>query len=270
VDLVGVLVVAVLLAILAAAALRGRTSASRRPGPELYFGYGLSLMCILVTVISVGIAVHSVADLVGPSPGFSGLGAVSNCVVTHPSSNEQFSQCSLPLSSSSSANLTRPLSVYPSTSAGSASTGVVLGVIGSEQTNHEISVAVAAGLFALVAAGGWLLVWPRARRADARATDDVGATATFSPLGNAYRYLVAGLAGITLLVIVPVTADSVFRAIAPGVNQTSGHAPGVRDLVTFAALSLLLGAVLVYHLRVAPYRPAVTDPEVDPGPLTEP
>jgi hypothetical protein len=53
------------------------------------------------------------------------------------------------------------------------------------------------------------------------------------------------------MVFVPLSVDSIFRAIAPGVNETSGHADGLRNLVTFLALSALTAAILVYHLRYA-------------------
>ncbi|HUE59601.1 MAG TPA: hypothetical protein VMO88_08475, partial [Acidimicrobiales bacterium] len=38
---------------------------------------------------------------------------------------------------------------------------------------------------------------------------------------------------------------------APGVNETSGHADGVRNLITFLVLSGLGALVLAYHLRFA-------------------
>ena len=59
------------------------------------------------------------------------------------------------------------------------------------------------------------------------------------------------LSGLLLLVFVPIAADSIFRGIAPGINQTYSHADGLRDLVTYLALSLVAGFVLVYHLRYA-------------------
>jgi hypothetical protein len=115
-------------------------------------------------------------------------------------------------------------------------------------TNHYISVAVAAALFGLATLVGYSLTWRRARQL----VDHTGLGEP--PVGRLplnYAYLVAGLAALSLLVFVPVAADSNFRAIAPGVNETSGHADGVRNLITFLALSVLAGGILIYHLRYA-------------------
>jgi hypothetical protein len=60
--------------------------------------------------------------------------------------------------------------------------------------------------------------------------------------------------GVLLLVFVPLTVDGVFRAIAPGVNNTSGHADGIRTFVTFAVLSALTAVGLIYHLHFANQR----------------
>jgi hypothetical protein len=95
---------------------------------------------------------------------------------------------------------------------------------------------------------GFILTWRRARQL---VDDGCLGEAPVGRLPLNYAYLVAGLAALALLVFVPVAADSIFRAIAPGVNETSGHADGVRNLVTFLALSVFAGGILVYHLRYA-------------------
>jgi hypothetical protein len=113
-------------------------------------------------------------------------------------------------------------------------------------SNQYISAAVTAGLFALAALIGYLVVWPRSRRVGSESDTDQGRVRQF---GIAYGYLVAALAAVSLLIFVPVAADNVFRAIAPGVNQASGHADGIRGFITSAVLSALSAIALVYHLR---------------------
>jgi hypothetical protein len=122
-----------------------------------------------------------------------------------------------------------------------------LNLFSDDSTNHNISVAVAAALFGIAALVGYALVWPRARRLIARSDLDD----RLEQFALGYAYLMAGLSAIALLVFVPFSADSVFRAIAPGINQMSGHAEGTRDLVTFLVLSAFAAAILVYHLRLA-------------------
>jgi hypothetical protein len=104
---------------------------------------------------------------------------------------------------------------------------------------HDVAIAVAvgAGLFLFVALAGYLITWPRTRRVD----DGILAS---------YRYLVAGLAAITLLIVVPLTAYGVFQAVDPTVAGLRGHAPGVRNLIALVVVSALVGAVLRYHLTM--------------------
>jgi hypothetical protein len=106
-------------------------------------------------------------------------------------------------------------------------------------------VSVLGGLFGLTAAAAYGLLWRRARRL-------IGEAGLGNPpiglLPITYCYLIAGIAVLSLLVFVPVFADNIFRAIAPGVNETSGHSDGVRNLVTFFVLTGLTGLILRYHL----------------------
>jgi hypothetical protein len=102
---------------------------------------------------------------------------------------------------------------------------------------HDLAIetAVGAGLFLVVALVGYLFAWPRARQ--------VGGEVLAS-----YRYLVAGLAVITLLIVVPLTAFSVFQVVDPTVAGLHGHAPGIRNLLALAVVSALVGVALRYHL----------------------
>src|SRR5262249_6492637 len=88
---------------------------------------------------------------------------------------------------------------------------------------------------------------PRARSSSATTSTQQRAR----QFGAAYGYLVAALSAVLLLIFVPAAADNVFKAIAPGVNQASGHAEGIRGFVTFAVLSALAAMALVHHLRYA-------------------
>jgi hypothetical protein len=102
---------------------------------------------------------------------------------------------------------------------------------------HDVAIATAvgAGLFLAVALFGYLVAWPRARR--------VGGEILAS-----YRYLVAGLAVVTLLIVVPLSAFSVFEAVDPTVAGLRGHAPGTRTLIALAVVSALVGVAFRYHL----------------------
>jgi len=277
-------VVLVVVAALVAVAISGRNDRSRRVGPAGYFLFGLSLLFLGVTIVSAGVGVHAVSELVGPAPGDANFGYFPD------SGDPGFPPCSDTSSSSS----TSPITALPSATSttlpaantttpgdtpcvdfgdsGSTSSidspasglsdlspngfgdsgGVVsfsdeLSLSSSNSTNHSISAAVAAALFAIAAFLGYALVWPRACLLVARSDLDDG----LEQFALGYAYLVAALAAISLVVFLPVAVDNVFRAIAPGINQTSGHAPGGRGLVTFLALSALAAAVLVYHLRLA-------------------
>jgi len=272
------LVVLLAVAVVVGVAARGRNGGPRRAEPAAYFLFGLSLLCLGVTVISAGIAVHAVSELVGPAPGSAILGAFpasgdlglppcsaasSPSPASPPSTATSSSATTLPTTattipadipcinygdspSSSSSLLYSPL---PGTSFGS-SLGVAseLNLFSGHSTDYYISVAVAAGLFGIAGFVGYALVWPRARWL-AATSDLEDRRAGSVPVG--YAYLMAGLAALALLVFVPLALDSIFRSIAPGVNETSGHAAGARDLVTFLVVAASAGAVLVYHLRFA-------------------
>lgn len=103
--------------------------------------------------------------------------------------------------------------------------------------NVAIAIAVGAGLFLAVAVAGYLVVWPRARRVSGE-------------LLASYRYLVAGLAVVTSLIVVPLTAYSVFQAVDPTVAGLRGHAAGTRNLIALAVVSAMVGIALRYHLRL--------------------
>ncbi len=109
-----------------------------------------------------------------------------------------------------------------------------------------IAAAVGAGLFFAFAVAGYLLTWPRARRVAGESL-------------ASYRYLVAGLAVVTLLIVVPLTAYSVFQVVDPIVAGLRGHAAGTRILVSLLVVSGLVGAALRHHLRVV--GPASAEPE---------
>ncbi len=77
--------------------------------------------------------------------------------------------------------------------------------------------------------------------------------------GDCYSpYLVAGSAAVARLGFVLAVADSIFRAIAPGVNQASGHADSRRNVVTLPALTAMAAGTLVYHLQLAAVLSPVT------------
>lgn len=243
--LVGVIFVAVIV-VTVVSAVRGNGA-----GAVAYFIFGLSLVTLGIGVTTAGMVTHSVSELVGPAPhGYSGA----------------FSPpCQSSQSTSGSSAATSP-TTYPILPNGSSSSGFTefcqgIGQGGSfanepsdnsftsftsDETNHYISVSVLTGLFGLTAASAYVLLWRRARRL-------IGDAGLGNPpiglLPVTYGYLIAGIAVLSLLVFVPVFADNVFRAIAPGVNETSGHADGVRNLVTYFVLAALSGYILRYHLR---------------------
>lgn len=111
--------------------------------------------------------------------------------------------------------------------------------------NIAIDIAIGAALFLAVAVIGYLFTWPRARRLGGQ-------------ILTSYRYLVAGLAVLTLLIVVPLTAFSIFQAVDPTVAGLRGHAAGTRILVSLFVVSATVGIALRYHLRL------VVPEDVDP------
>ena len=216
------------LAVIAVLVMRGRDR-DERPGPMSYFLHGVALACIIVGVFGAAVAVHSVSSLVGPTPG-SSVGFSSSS--------------STGISSSSSGVIRQSTSGTISNSFNNGTDNSFSSSVDSSAVrNQNVSNSVTAGLFLVVALVGFRLVWPRALR---EVGDRAGAE-----LALRYSYFVAGLTALALLVLVPVTADNVFRAIAPGVAGASGHADGVRNLVTFGLVSAVLTVILRYHLRYA-------------------
>ena len=55
---------------------------------------------------------------------------------------------------------------------------------------------------------------------------------------------------MTSLIVVPLTAYSVFQAVDPTVAGLRGHAAGTRILVSLLVMSALVGGALRYHLRL--------------------
>ncbi|HEX4864766.1 MAG TPA: hypothetical protein VFV02_11870, partial [Acidimicrobiales bacterium] len=216
-----VLVLVVLVTIIALAA-RNDDGRPRVTGPVTYFLLGVSLVTLGIGVSTAGIVTHSVSELVGPASYDLTASDISGC-----------SSSSSNLGSSSSSDVTIPVTIPQGDlngstlcSDGAGSAGLISG--SGNNDNHYISSAVAAGLFGLAALAGFLLVWRRVLhmvREKGIGVPPVGRL----PLN--YAYLVAGLAALSLLVFIPAGADSIFRAIAPGVNETAGHAEGVRNLI---------------------------------------
>jgi hypothetical protein len=242
----------VLVAVVVGLVCRGHDGVDPRPGPAAYFFYGLSLVCLIVALIGTGVGVHAATQAIDPSsPSAANFGNFENpppCPtggVTTPSTT--IPDAELPcinFGDSESGLTTEPSSPSPSGS----SVGYVNLVSGPTERDQYISVSASAGFLALAGLIGYLIVWPRSRRAGGESGVDPRWLRQF---GVGYGYLVAGLSAMSLLIFVPVAADSVFRAIAPGVNQASGHADGVRGFITFAVLSALSAMVLVFHLRYA-------------------
>lgn len=228
------------LAVIAVLVMRGRDPEDR-PGPMPYFLNGVALACIIVGVFGAAVTVHSVASLVGPTPNSSVGISSSGSVRIGQSTSGSFSN--------------------------SFNTGTDNGFSAPETEssavrNQNVSDGVTAGLFLVAALVGFRLVWPRALRnvGDRPAAD----------LALRYSYFVAGLAALALLLLVPLTADNVFRAIAPGVSAAPGHADGVRNLLTFGLVSVLLAVILRYHLQYATrLRAGVVPPQGDNRPLPE-
>jgi hypothetical protein len=276
----------VLVVVVVALIWRGRDEADRRPGPVTYFLYGLSLVCLLVMLVGTGIGVHATAQAIGPSSSFPSPGGFPNLqpcptndtttpttpTTTIPSdqlpcinfgqSNSNGESASSGQSESSGQSDSSGLTPVPSAASGSFGYSTLFANISDR--NSYISAAVTAGLFALAGLIGFLLFWPRARRVGGDAEDDQGRVRRF---GLAYGYLVSALSAVALLVFVPLAVDNVFRAIAPGVNNASGHGDGVRGFATFAVLSALAAIALVYHLRYANrLREAPPSPDLPPPP----
>ncbi|HEX6393097.1 MAG TPA: hypothetical protein VFZ97_06620 [Acidimicrobiales bacterium] len=257
--LLAVAVLTVIVVVIASAVRAGRAHA------VAYFVFGLSLVTLATAVSMAGVVTHSVSELVGPAPqsidtGTSGFPCPPPSGSTSPSTPP-------PNTLPSPGSALRPPAAVPGSNgasglsafcqsienaqASSGDGGIVSGsttdlVAPTDDTNHFISVSVLAGLFGVAAAIGYLLLWRRGRTM----VMEIGLDQP--PLGRlpvTYGYLIAGLAVLSLLVFAPLAADNIFRAIAPGVNETSGHADGVRNLITFLVLSGLTAVILLYHLR---------------------
>jgi hypothetical protein len=215
-------VVAVILAVVVLLSLRG----ARRPvAPEALFLFGVSLVSLVIGVASVGVGIHAVAQLVGPSP----------ANVSFPTLPPEAFADGGPASGSAAGGV-----VIPSDEVSGASGSVLETLnVGGDQTNHYISVAVEAALFAVAAAACYSAAWKRAQRSSG------------AGLRSGYGYLVAGLAAVATLVLAPVSANEVFRAVAPGVTGAAGHAEGARGVVTFGALLAISLFILRAHLRFA-------------------
>jgi hypothetical protein len=257
-----ILLVVVVVAALIGVAVAGRNGGVRSTGPAAYFLFGLSLVTLTVGVSTAGVTVHAISELVGPTPQTFPNPFSAPCTATIPSTTPTTSP------SSAGAKTTEPPTLGPFQTPPPEPVGACGNIIGlgnlydtggpppnnaflpfsTDNSNHFISLAVAAGLFTIAAFVAYAITWRRARKLSIN-------TALGSPpeggLPLSYAYLVAGLAALSLLVFVPVAADSIFRAIAPGINETSGHADGLRNLVTYVVLSALTSAILVYHLRYA-------------------
>ena len=252
--LVAVVVVTVIVVVIASAVRGGEGS---RAGAVAYFLFGLSLVTLGTAVATTGIVTHSVSELVGPTPQtfdtpYPDCSSSSSSNSTDSASTAPSSTTSTTLAENNSSGLN---AFCQSISSGN---GQALFANGSavtpnnsftsfttDDTNHYISLSVLTGLFFLTAAIAYFFSWRRARRM----VREVGLGQ--APLGRlpvTYSYLIAGLAVLSLLVFLPLTADNIFRAIAPGVNETSGHADGLRNLVTFLVLSGLSAGILRYHL----------------------
>jgi hypothetical protein len=189
---------------------------------------GVSLAALIMMVIGTGIATRAVANLVGPTPNPSGLTTAIGLPPGFPPSPAGIQVSPAPLGS---AQIDR----------GS------LARDRQDQRNHDITQAVIAGLFALSGAVGYALAWRHAKSLF-RVTGEREGLGRL-PLG--YAYLTAGLAALAALVLAPLSASAVFRAIAPGVNGTSGHADGLRKLATFGVLLGLSAWILTSHFRLA-------------------
>ena len=227
VDVIGALavvfalVVVIVVGALVVFALRGGNGHRSPLRPYALFLLGVSLVSVVALVVSAGIATHAVANLVGPSP--------------------------LPADSAIEASTPAPPtgSLVPSIDGGHS---VSYPSDQTDQRNHDITRAVIAGMFGLSAGVGYLVAWRRSRRLfDPVDADAVGLGRL--PLG--YAYFMAGLGALAVLGFVPASAAALFRALAPGVNGTSGHADGLRKLATFAVVAGLSAWVMAGHLRIA-------------------
>lgn len=247
--LAAVVVVTVIVVVIASA-VRG----NRGVGAVTYFVFGLSLVTLTAGVSVAGVTAHSVSQLVGPTaesfnpPSFPDCSSISSTTAVPPSLSATTSTTVFPSGSSGLSDSCQGLNGNGQALAsggGYAPLNRAFLSASSDATNHFISVSVLAGLFLIVAASAYYLLWRRARQM----VVEVGlGEPPVGALPITYGYLVAGLAVLSLLVFVPLFADNIFRAIAPGVNETSGHADGLRNLVTFGVLSGLSALILRYHL----------------------
>jgi hypothetical protein len=218
--LFGLIVVVVLVAVLS---FRG----SRRPSPpRALFLFGTCLVSMVIGVASLGVSVHAVAQLVGPSTSMTDT---------------------LPPDAFTESGGTGGLVTIPdqSDSGLNGATGSFT-FVAVDSTNHDISAAVEAALFALAAMACYGLAWRSAGRLGGSVSDD-----DLSRIRSGYGYLVAGLAALAVLILAPVSANNVFRAIAPGVAGAEGHAVGLRNLVTSTTLLGVSLIILRVHLRYA-------------------
>lgn len=253
-------------------------------GAVAYFIYGLCLVSLVIVVTTAGIVTHSVSELVGPGPQIysaAPLDCASPPGTSSPTSlpikafygtggfcygSSQSASAASPSPPATSPPVSSPqVPSPPSASPQFSPPGVSSPLVGSSATgddsNHFISVSVLAGLFGVTASATFLLLWRRARRL----TNEVGlGDPPVGLLPVTYGYLVAGIAVLSLLVFGPIFADNIFRAIAPGVNETSGHADGLRNLVTYFLLAGLTGFILRYHLQ---YLKGLRNPPIGAQPL---
>ena len=219
------LLVLLALVVAIAFAVAGRAGSARRSPVRPYslLLLGVALVSQITLVVSLGVATRALAELVGPSP----ILAVD------------YASPPVPLTTTGPAG---------SFAIGSrVDTATSLANDRHDRRNHDISLAVIAGFFALSASVGYEVAWRRAKSLDSNGHKESDSGAV--PVG--YVYLVAGLAALGVLFLAPLSAAALFRAIAPGVNGTSGHADGLRRLATFGVLLLISVKLLRDHFSYA-------------------
>jgi hypothetical protein len=223
---VPILLFLVVIVAVAVAANRGANGPRSPLRSYALFLLGVSFATLVMLVVSTGIATHAVSNLIGPTP-------VQNVDVSTVPAGATNSPTDIP--------------VPPPAGGAIGSYRTTVASDRQDQRNHDITEAVIAGLFALSAAVGYGLAWRRAK------TLPGGLSADREVLGRlplSYAYLIAGLAALAVLVLAPLSASALFRAIAPGVNGTSGHADGLRKLATFGVVLALSVWILQVHLRL--------------------